>query len=171
MVSIDTRPAQADAAGPSIRPYVTEDFAWAVALLEATGGRYRVRRGTRVDVAVLPGLVASNDGHPSGLLTLTRHREELEISVIASAPFDDSQVALLISAAQTYASESCGRMWAICSNADFDVQRALQQSGFRLCTVRPGGVDIVARRSPEGVVRSFGGVPVRDEVEFDLLRP
>jgi hypothetical protein len=130
-----------------------------------------VRRGTRVDVAVLPGLVASNDGHRSGLLPLTRHRDELEISVIASAPFDDSQVALLISAAQTYASESCRRMWAICSNADFDVQRALQQSGFRLCTVRPGGVDIVARRSPEGLVRSFGGVPVRDEVEFDLLRP
>jgi hypothetical protein len=171
MVSIDTRPAQADAVGPSIRPYVTEEFAWAVALLEATGGRYRVRRGTLVDVAVLPGLVASNDGHPSGLLTLTRHRDELEISVIASAPFDDSQVALLISAAQTYASESCRRMWAICSNADFDVQRALQKSGFRLCTVRPGGVDIVARRSPEGVARSFGGVPVRDEVEFDLLRP
>ncbi len=169
MVSIDTRPPDVDAADPAIRPYTTEDFGWAVALLDATGGRLRVRRGRVVDVAVLPGLVALRHGQSAGLLTLTRHLDELEISVLAAAPFDDVIAGQLLSAAQTHAGGSCRRIWSVCSNAEFDVQRALQQNRFRLCTSRPGSVDAVARRSPGGLVTSLGGVPVRDEVEFDLL--
>jgi len=169
MVSIDTRPADVDAANPEIRPYTTEDFAWAVTLLEATGGRLRVRRGQVVDVAVLPGLVALRHGQPAGLLTLTRHLEELEVSVLAAAPFDDVIAGRLLAAARVHASATCRRVWAVCSNAEFEVQRALQQNGFRLCASQPGAIDAVARRSPAGLVTSLGGVPVRDEVEFDLL--
>lgn len=171
MVSIDTRPPDLDSSSPAIRPYASEDFAWAVELLEATGGRNRVRRGTIVDVAVLPGLVATRRDQPVAILTLTRHREELEISVIAAAPFDDEVMALLLSAARTYVTDSCRRLWSICSNAELEVQRVLQQNGFRLCTARPGAVDAVARRTVTGVVTSLGGLPVRDEVEFDLLIP
>lgn len=169
MVTIDTRPPDVDAANPEIRPYGTEDFAWAVTLLEATGGRLRVRRGRVVDVAVLPGLVALRHGQPAGLLTLTRHLDELELSVIAAAPFDDPLVARLLVEARRHGGPTCRRIWAVCSNAEFEVQRALQQNGFRLCTTRPGAVDTVVRRSPTGLVTSLGGVQVRDEVEFDLL--
>jgi len=169
MVTIDTRPSGVDAAHPEIRPYATEDFAWAVTLLEATGGRLRVRRGRVVDVALLPGLVALRHGQPVGLVTLTRHLEELEVSVLAAAPFDDAIVARLLAAARGHAAANCRRLWAICSNAEFDVQRALQQNGFRLCTCRPGAVDAVLARSPVGLVASLRGVRVRDEVEFDLL--
>lgn len=171
MVSIDTRPPDLDSSSPEIRPYSSEDFGWAVELLSTTGGRHRVRRGTVVDVAILPGLVAARGSQPEALLTLTRHRDELEISVIAAAPFDDDVVSLLLSAAQTYATDSCRRIWSICSNAEVDVQRVLQKNGFRLCTARPGSVDSVARRTTTGVVTSLGGVPVRDEFEFDLLIP
>lgn len=169
MVSIDTRPPEVDAANPDIRPYATEDFGWAVALLEATGGRFRLRRGHVVDVAVLPGLVALRHGQPAGLVTLTRHLDELEVSVLAAAPFDDAIAARLLAAARTHVTGSCRRIWSVCSNAEFEVQRALQQNGFRLCTVRPGAVDAVARRTTAALVTSLGGLPVRDEVEFDLL--
>lgn len=169
MVSIDTRPAEVDAEEPAVRPYASGDVSWAVEVLEATGGRLRVRRGRVVDVAALPGLVGLRFGQPSALLTLARHRDELELAVIAGAPFDDTVVSLLLSAAQTYASGSCRRIWAVCSNAEFDVQRVLQQNGFRMCTTRPGSIDAVRRRSPTGLASTLGGVPVRDEVEFDLL--
>ena len=171
MVSIDTRPPDLDSSNPEIRPYATGDFSWAVDLLGATGGRHRVRRGSVVDVAVLPGLVAVRRGEPVALLTLRRHRDELEVSVLSAAPFDDEVVALLLSAAQTYATESCRRIWSICSNAEFEVQRVLQQNGFRLCATRPGAIDAVSRRSPVALSTSLGGIPVRDEVEFDLLIP
>lgn len=168
MVSVDTHPLGVESSGGSIRPYATADFAWAVELLEATGGRHRVRRGVAVDMALLPGLVALRNSHPTALLTLTRHLEELEFSVVASAPFDDVLVGELLEAGMAYAGPQCRRVWTICSNADFDVQRALQQSDFRLCTVRPGMVDSVTRRSPTlGLKTELGGVAVRDEVEFD----
>lgn len=131
-----------------------------------------MRRSSIVDVALLPGLVALRNGHPTALLTLTRHVEELEVSVIASAPFDDTIVARLIEAALRYAGPTCRRVWTICSNADFDVQRALQQNGFKLCTVRPGAVEAVARRSTgAGLSLVLGDVTIRDEIEFDRLIP
>lgn len=171
MVTIDTPRMEFDAIQPSIRPYSSEDFAWAVELLENTGGRFRVRRGTVVDVAVLPGLIAERNGQMVALLTLARHREELELSVIASAPFDEELVGLLIDAAKTYAPPMCRRVYAICSNADFDVQHALQRHGFRLCTARPGAIEAVARRSQSPLTTTFGGISVRDEIEFDQLLP
>lgn len=169
MVTIDTRPSDVESAEPEIRPYSTEDFAWAVELLEATGGRHRVRRGRVVDLAVLPGLVATRFDQPASLLTLTRHLDELEVSVLAAAPFDDALAAMLLSAARSYASGSCKRIWSICSNAEFDVQRLFQQNGFRLCATRPGAVEAVRRRVAAPLLSDLGGVPVRDEVEFDLL--
>ena len=169
MVTIDTRPGDVDSAEPQIRPYTTDDFAWAVELLDATGGRRRVRRGKVVDLAVLPGLVATRFGEPACLVTLTRHRDELEVSVLAAAPFDDALAGLALSAATTYASDSCMRLWTICSNAEFDVQRVLQQNGYRLCATRPGSIEAVRRRSSESLETSLGGVALRDELEFDFL--
>lgn len=171
MVTIDTPQMGFDAIQPSIRPYSSEDFAWAVELLENTGGRFRVRRGLVIDVAVLPGLIAERNGQMVSLLTLARHREELELSVIASSPFDDELIGLLIDASKTYAPPMCRRVYTICSNADFDIQRCLQRYGFRLCTTRPGAIDAVARRSQSPLVGSIDGVPLRDEIEFDQLLP
>lgn len=167
MVTIDTRPPDVERAEPEIRPYSTEDFAWAVELLAATGGRQRVRRGRVVDLAVLPGLVATRFDQPTSLLTLTRHLDELEVSVLAGAPFDDAAARMLLRAASTYASGSCRRIWSVCSNAEFDVQRLLQQNGFRLCATRPGAIEAVRRRVDTPLLADLGGVPVRDEVEFD----
>lgn len=169
MVSIDTRPPEIGADEPAVRPYSSNDVSWALEVLEATGGRLRVRRGKVVDVAALPGLVGLRFGQPSALLTFARHRDELELAVLAGAPFDDHVVSLLLSAAQAYATGPCRRIWTICSNAEFDVQRVVQQHGFRMCTTRPGSMDAVRRRSAAELPAMLGGVPVRDEVEFDLL--
>lgn len=171
MVSFDTPRVDADAAPPLVRPYSSEDFAWAVELLDATGGRYRVRRATAIDMAVLPGLIAERNGHPAALLTLARHRDELEFAVLACAPFDDALVGHLLDAGQAYAGAACRRIFTICSNAEFDVQRALQRHGFKLCASRPGSIEAVGRRSPHQLESMLGNVPMRDEFEFDLLLP
>jgi len=128
-----------------------------------------VRRGRVVDVAVLPGLVAEQNGQPTSLLTLARHREELEIVVLAARPLESDVVQLLIDAARTYAGPMCRRVYTICSNAELDVQRQLQLYGFRLAACRPGNVEWVAQRSPQGLVQMIDGLMVRDELEFDQL--
>lgn len=169
MVAIDSPSLGGDLSQPSIRPYAGSDHKWAQQLLDRTGGRYRVRRGKVVDTAVLPGLVGSRSGVDSALVTFVRHKTNFEIVAIASDPFDSELVDLMIRASLQYRNQDCRRAYSICSNADFRVQRALQTSGFRLCTTRPGLIEAVARRSPHPLTRSFDGLDVRDEVEFDLL--
>jgi len=122
-----------------------------------------------VDVALLAGLVADRRGHPAALVTFTRpNAETLEIAAIASAPFDDDLVRALIAAAIMQRQPTCRRVYAICSNAEFDTQRLLQREGFRLGSVRPASMEIAARTNPE-VIRDLGGLPVRDEIEFERL--
>ena len=169
MVAIDA-PSNIDGlAQPSIRPYSSEDHPWAVQLLDKTGGRYRVRRGRVVDTAVLPGLVGSRGTDRNTLVTITRHSSNFELSVIASDPFDEELAQQVIKASLQYRSPECLRAYAVCSNAQFNVQRCLQQSGFRICSTRPGSMESLARRSQYPLVTRFDGLEVRDEVEFDLL--
>lgn len=170
MVSLDRPSVDFDAQPPSIRAYSSADFEWAVQILGATGGRYRVRRGTVVDVALLAGYVAVRNGNLSALVTFSRPTKEvLELSVIASAPFDDGLVHGLIRACIARRQPECRRAYAICSNAHFDVQRALQQVGFTLATVRPQMIASVAARVNTPIAREYGGLVVRDEFEFEML--
>ena len=169
MVSLDRPSIEFGPQPPAIRPYSSADFTWAVEVLNATGGRHRVRRGRVIDVALLAGLVADRRGHPAALVTFARpNPETLEISAIASAPFDDDLVRVLLAACVAQRQPGCRRVYTICSNAEFDPQRILQREGFRLASVRPGSIEVAARTSAE-VVRELGGLPVRDEVEFERL--
>lgn len=169
MVSLDRPTVDVSAQPPAIRPYSSADFAWAVELLAVTGGRHRVRRGNVVDVALLAGLVADRHGHPAALVTFSRpDTETLEISAIASAPFDDQLVRSLIAGVITSRQATCRRVYSICSNAEFDVQRILQMEGFRLAAARPANMEIAARSSAN-VVRTLDGLPVRDEIEYERL--
>lgn len=170
MVSLDRPSVEITEEPPKFRPYTTEDASWAVSLLGATGGRYRVRRGQVVDPAGLPGIVAERNGHPNALLSIRRQGVEgFEFVCVASMPFDDELVAGLLAAGRTVLGEQCRRVFAICSNADFDVQRALQTAGFRLCTARTGAIEAVAHRSSMPIVRSFRGIGVNDELEYEWL--
>ncbi len=169
MVTVDRPTVGVGPQPPAIRPYSSADFAWAVELLAATGGRHRVRRGKVVDVALLAGIVAERLGHPAALLTYCRpNPETLEISAIASAPFDDELIRTLIGACIMQRPVNCRRVYTICSNAEFDIQRIFQLVGFRLAAARPGAIEIAARTST-AVEQVLGGLPVRDEIEYERL--
>lgn len=169
MVTLDRPTVGVGPQPPSVRPYSSADFAWAVELLAATGGRHRVRRGKVVDTALLAGLVAERLGHPAALVTFCRpNSETLEISAIAAAPFDDELVRTLLHACIMQRQAQCRRVYTVCSNADFDTQRLLQLEGFKLATVRPGAIEIASRSSTD-VARTLGGLPLRDEIEYERL--
>jgi len=170
MVSLDRPSVDVGSQPPRIRPYSTTDFDWAVGVLAATGGRYRVRRGAVVDTAMLPGFVVDRQDSPAALVTITRPTaEELELTAVAAMPFDDDLLRLLLAGAVQHADALCRRIYSICSNAEFDVQRTLQRNGFRLAAARPGVIDVAAERSSRPLHRQYGGLPMTDELEFELM--
>ena len=170
MVTLDARDLGHRVPGRVTRRYTSDDLRWANGLLARTTGRLRIRRGVLVDTAVLPGLVTLDGDYPTGLVTVLRHHDELELAVLAATPGDDLTLSALIDAAVSRAGENCRRVWAVCSNAEFALQRILQVEGFRLCAARAGAIEAAVARMPQGqLVSEIDGVPVRDELEFDLL--
>ncbi|MGI9608289.1 MAG: hypothetical protein ACR2P0_19320 [Acidimicrobiales bacterium] len=170
MVTVDAREVAAHAAEPSTRRYTSDDLPWASELLDRTAGRLRVRRNEIIDTAVLPGLVALLGAEGTGVMTVQRHPDELEIAAVAATGVDPTAVERLLHAALTQANGGHRRVWTVVSNADFALQRSLQVVGFRLCAVRPGAME--QARDRLGSARQpaeIAGVPVRDELEFDHL--
>jgi hypothetical protein len=170
MVTLDTRDIGTPADGPTTRRYVPEDLAWASDLLERSCGRLRIRRGAMIDAAVLPGVVSLESGVRNGLLTVMGHNEELEIVAIAGEAGDPDLPLRLIQSAIAGARPDCRRVWTVCHNAEFSTQRMLQQCGFRLSASRPGAWAATSGRLANGrLPDTIDGVPIRDELEYDLI--
>lgn len=171
MVAIDLPIAGSEHPGPTIREYGADDRGPAVELLERCGGRRRVRRGSIVDVAALPGLVACTGSRLRGLVTFRWREAETELVVVAADVSDEDAREALIAAAASGLAPDCRRLIACTSNADFALQRSLQIAGFRLCAVRAGSIEAARRGGPGRLPESLGGVPLRDEIEFELTPP
>ena len=155
---------------PYTRPYTADDRAWARDLLDLTGHRYRAIRGELVETSELAGLVLVENSFPTGLLTIREHHEELELATMVSEHHDEDILARLLAAALANIGPDCRRVWSVCYNAEFRTQQVLQRGGLRLCAVRPGALDRLRRHvGPETLRDEINSVPLRDELEFELL--
>ena len=77
----------------------------------------------------------------------------------------------LLSAVQDIAREAgCARLWLVTTNDNVEALRFYQRRGFRLTALRPGAVDS-SRESlkPEIPSSGFFGIPLRDELELELV--
>ena len=170
MVTLDTREAGTPFEDRSTRRYVKDDARWAVELLGRTTGRYRFRRGVATDAANLPGIVALNSATPVGLATVLATKYEVEIVAASTEPGFDHAIGQLLTAVTAASGIGCKRIAIICYNAELSLQRLVQQAGFTMCAVRAGAIASARPRLERGQIPSnIGGVPVRDEIEFELL--
>ena len=169
MVTLDAADQAEGFDRPRVRALRPEDEAAVSALLDRTGGRVRIRRGTPVDAAGLSGLVCVTGTTVTGLLTWRRRESELEILVLAAEEFDDRSRAELLAAVPTVVGPGGGRVVAVVDNADMAGQRSLQLAGFTLGAVRPGSVARGRNRlAPGRIPESYAGLPLRDELEYEL---
>jgi GNAT superfamily N-acetyltransferase len=62
----------------------------------------------------------------------------------------------------------CRRMWLITTNDNLDAVRFYQRRGMRLVAIHPGAVDHARELKP--TIPEFGhyGIPIRDELEFEV---
>ena len=146
------------------------DRAWAQARMDVEwGGAFQARTGEVHDVLALPGFVAEEDGRLVGIATFSRTGDECELAFLeALEPRRGIGTALLGSVVR--AAAGCTRLWVVTTNDNLDALRFYQRRGFRLAEVRPGAVD----RARETLKPSIGrlgayGIPIRDEIELELL--
>ena len=157
--------------GVRVRPLAEADRAWANHLIAGRwGSTQMVTRGMLRDMTRLPGLVAWRADERAGLLTYRLAGNSCEIVSLDSLVEGAGVGSALIAAALEVArAAGCQRLWLITTNDNLPALRFYQKRGFRLLAVYPGAVDEARRLKPEIPALGLEGIPLRDELELELM--
>jgi ribosomal protein S18 acetylase RimI-like enzyme len=79
--------------------------------------------------------------------------------------------ALLGAARQKATALGCSRLWLVTTNDNRLAIRFYERRGFTLARVHRGAVAEARRLKPEIPKLGYGGVPIEDELEFELQLP
>lgn len=153
-----------------IRPATSADRGWIEGFLVEIGALRVARRGELLLTLDYPMLVAHEDGSPAGLLTYIVADADCEILTLhATRRWRGAGTALVAAVGEVARGLGCSRLWVLTTNDNVDAIRFYQRRGFRLSTLRPGGVDEARRRlKPEIPDVGEYGIPLRDEIELTM---
>jgi len=106
-----------------------------------------------------------------GLLTYRVDERGLEVVTIDSTREGQGVGGALLEAALGEARRlGCSRLWLVTTNDNLDALRFYQRRGMRLAALRPGLYDEI-RATVKPQISELGnhGIPIRDELELELL--
>jgi N-acetylglutamate synthase-like GNAT family acetyltransferase len=154
-----------------VRPISDADADWIETFLrEEWGVPVVVSRGRLHDPRQLPGFVAEDRGERMGLATYRVDGDEWELVTINSVVERRGAGTALVEAVAGAAREAgCRRLWLITTNDNVPAQRFYERRGFRLAAVHEGAIEESRRLKPQISETGIGGVPVLDELEYELL--
>lgn len=154
-----------------LRPLGPEDRDWVVGLLHERWGSALVVSRDRVHEAdKLPGFIVEDQGEPIGLVTYRIDGDECEIVSLNSFREGRGVGSTLVAAVREAATElGCKRLWLITTNDNTAALRFYQKLGFRLVAVHRNAVDRSRKLKPEIPAVGMDGIPIRDEIELELL--
>jgi ribosomal protein S18 acetylase RimI-like enzyme len=154
-----------------IRQLEEYDRAWVKRFIETQWGSLRVvSRGRLHFPQTLPGFVVVQGGERVGLLTYRVESEECEIVTLNSVEEGRGIGSALISAAkETALSARCKRLWVITTNDNLKALRFYQKRGFHLAAIHANALEHSRRLKPEIPIFGRDGIPLRDEIELEML--
>ena len=138
-------------------------------LTRSWGSTIIVTRGKVHDASRLPALLAVQGDDIVGLATFWVAGDECELmSLDALRKGRGIGSALLAGVANEARRSGCRRLWLITTNDNVDAIRFYQRQGLRLVAIHPGAVDDARRLKPSIPLVGQHGIPIRDELEFEL---
>ena len=154
-----------------IRPLSKGDQAWVASLLGKYWGSARMAtRGKVYQADELPGFAAVQDDKPVGLVTYRIDSNECEITSLNSLVEGVGIGSALLAAVRDEAMlAKCQRLWAITTNDHTAALRFYQKRGFLLVAVYRNALEQSRRLKPEIPLIGIDGIPLRDEIELELL--
>jgi ribosomal protein S18 acetylase RimI-like enzyme len=154
-----------------IRSITLEDQAWIQAVLtEHWGSHLVISRGQVHDASQLPGFMAIAAGKKAGLVTYRLDGEECELVTLDSWQEKIGVGTALIEAVKEAASKAgCSRLWLITTNDNLHALGFYQKRGFHLAAVRPNALAESRKLKPSIPEIGFNGIPLRDEIELQIL--
>ncbi len=172
MNSVDTQSAKPGTGNAfvTVVRYTPEYHPWAVQLLRDRWGSVRVVcRGVVHQADQLPGFVALLEDKPLGLVTYRCAEGECEIvSVDALVEGRGIGSTLLHTVQEEARVRKCRRLWLVTTNDNLEAQRFYERRGFRVAAVHRGAIELSRSLKPEIPETGKHGIPIRDEIEFEL---
>ncbi|MGE0121142.1 MAG: GNAT family N-acetyltransferase [Dongiaceae bacterium] len=153
-----------------IRSIGPGDAAWVSgALVEHFASPRIVSRGVLHQADTLPGLVAVAATDPVGFLLYERRADACEVVALVSLREGRGvATALLDAVRRTAQAAGCRRLWLTTTNDNVAAIAFYERRGWTRCATRKGAMVEARKLKPELPERGHGGVPIRDEIEFEL---
>jgi ribosomal protein S18 acetylase RimI-like enzyme len=146
------------------------DRSWASRFLSEEAGSPRVvSRGVLHNAGILPGLVAVLDGDFVGLLTYSMEGPQMEVVTLHAKPQRRGAGSALLDAATAVARRAgCRRLWLITTNDNRPAIDFYTKRGMKLAAIHKDAVVVSRRIKPEIPMVGVGGIPITDELEFEI---
>ena len=139
-------------------------------LIERWGSTQVVTRGRIHAADELPGFAAMRGSEPVGLVTYRMGDGECEVVSLDSLLEGQGIGSALIRAVRdTAVAAGCRRLWLITTNDNLPAIGFYQRRGFRLVAVNRDALELSRRLKPQIPLIGLDGIPLRDEVELELL--
>jgi len=148
-----------------------DEKGWAASVLsESWGSAVLAIRGRVYQADELPGFIAIQKGNPTGLITYCFNDKQCEITSMNSLAEGKGIGSALLDAVKSVAIASkCRRLWLITTNDNTKALRFWQKRGFSLAAFYPGSAEKLRRLKPEIPLTGFDGIPIRDEIELEMI--
>lgn len=154
-----------------IRQLNEGDNAWVAPFLRKHWHSTKIVSRGRVHCAdELSGFMAVQDDKPVGLVTYHINGDECEIVTINS-PIEGVGIgsALLDTVKNVATQAKCKHLWLITTNDNVAALSFFQKRGFRLVAIHRNALEQSRRLKPEIPLVGRDGIPLRDEIELELL--
>ena len=155
----------------TIRAIEKQDAEFIEKSLEKNWGSVKiVTRGKLYDTSKLPGFLAEGEEQIFGFITYRIDENEVEIISLNSFKERIGVGSSLIDAVKKVAcSRSIKRIWLITTNDNYPAVSFYQRRGFRVKAIYKNAIEQSRKLKPEIPVTGIGGVPIRDEIEMEML--
>lgn len=154
-----------------IRPLTQADAGWVKQFMIAHwGSEVMITHNAEHQLTRLPGFAAFEEDACAGLITYHLNGEACEITSLDSLIEGAGIGSALIEAVKAAARQAgCNRLWLITTNDNLRALGFYQKRGFKLKAVYPDAVTAARLKKPEIPLIGLNGLPLRDEIELDLL--
>ena len=154
-----------------IRPVTDQDRAWVLEVFQGWGADFVISRGRKMYPANLEGFIARDEsGFKVGLVTYEIDGEQCEIVTLdAYRKFQGIGTALIEAVKLAVREMVVNRLWLITTNDNVDAMRFYQKRGFTIAAVHSNTMDEWRKLKPSIPKIGAYGIPIRDEVEFEML--
>jgi ribosomal protein S18 acetylase RimI-like enzyme len=109
-------------------------------------------------------------GTPVGLITYVIEDTACEIVTLDSL-YEGVSIGsgLVMAVRQAGEAAGCARLWLVTTNDNTHAMRFYQRRGFRMTGLFPDAIEDSRRIKPTIPLRGNDGIPIRDEVLFELV--